>query len=539
MLIPKWTHEITQLANYGDDYELKIPFKKTALKIMMTKFKDNYNSMVEAAEAKSNDKVEQYLELLKKVTNFATSQRLEENHSKSKCEPMDIGYCAEWPPYQQGYDPSWDNYFNEEINYNQNTWDWPQINTPDYPAQASAGDYTAADINAENMINAVGKGKSWGKGWFKGKKGQFKGKGKGKYGGKFGAKSNGKGVQCYRCGRFGHTQHQCYKGKGKGINAVEPNSDSSQEPSYDQYKGKGKGKFNGNCYHCGEWGHSQTYCPHAQNGYLQQMQCPHSNPGVSMGGGINAMRMDQVDSMDVQNDIFKTKQNMINSVNDDDQVENELPWQVKVSRSRTRSDMRAMRRINAISMMKGKMSGAVNSVKPQEYVGDFERVKVTMDSGAIHSVSPPEVGQAFKLTETTASKNNIDYRGPNDSPIKNHGQRIFEGWNDNWIQTDGAFQVADVNRVLGSVDMAVDAFNTVVFDSEGSFVYHKPTHQLTHMYREEGEFKYDLWIPKPKAVGSVSTPIEVSKGAFGPLASTESTPAQATENSSFQWQDPS
>ena len=191
-------------------------------------------------------------------------------------------------------------------------------------------------------------------------------------------------------------------------------------------------------------------------------------------------------------------------------------------------------RINSLTKTPAANSGSVCSVKHQEYIGNFERVKVTMDSGAIDPVIPTNVGLAFKLEETYASKNGIDYKGPNDSPIKNHGQRKYQGFSEDWTPVSGAWQVADVNKVLGSVDKAVDSGNTVVFDAQQSFVYHKPTQKVINMYREGGEFKYDMWIPRPKVIAPVSSPVEVSAGQFGPLNSQN----ESRSEEGFQRQDP-
>ena len=81
----------------------------------------------------------------------------------------------------------------------------------------------------------------------------------------------------------------------------------------------------------------------------------------------------------------------------------------------------------------------------------------------------------------------------------------------------GAWQVAQVSKVLGSVDRAVDAGNKVVFDSTGSYIYHKPTGQTTQMYRENGEFKYDLWIPRPRSVPEPANEIKITKGQYAVL----------------------
>ena len=545
MLIPKWTHEITQLANYGEDYDLRIPYKITALKLMMTKFKDHFVNMQEASEAKSTVKQEQYEELLKRVTNFATNQRLEENFQKSKSDPMDINYFGT----DQWVDPSWDNYyFAQEGNYqDQNAWEWSQPNTeaqPQYGGSADQIPVPTGDSSEEAYLNAVGKGKAYGKGWIKGKgKGYFKGKGKGKFGGN-------PNIQCYNCGKYGHTKWQCRsKGKGKGyvkgLHAVSPDAAQDQGSYEDPHKGKGKGQFNGHCYACGQYGHSQNYCPQYQGVNQVQYAQYHGQggapPGISMGGHLGSVSTSQVNCEDsninqikdmnnATSDIIKTS---VNNFQNDINGDNDNPWQVRISKARSRWDMRPST-INSIAKVVQPNSNSVCSVKHQEYVGDFERVKVTMDSGAIDSVSPPDVGRAFPIVETFASKNNIDYKGPNDSPIKNYGQRCFQGLNDSYGQMSGAWQVADVNKVLGSVDKAVDALNTVVFDSEGSYIYNKPTKQTTAMYREGGEFKYDLWIPRPRVLVPVTPAVEVSKGAFGTLAKPEEKPQEA----GFQWQDP-
>jgi len=391
--------------------------------------------------------------------------------------------------------------------------------------------------------------------------------GKGWYG-----KGKGSHTQCFNCGKFGHIASQCrskgkgkgkgkfgrgfkgYKGKGKGVYAVmwnqDPNYGQENYNWYDPYAntvnaispngkgwsqtppGLGKGGFNGVCYNCGEYGHSQNYCPHqtdqTQTANVQQVQ--GQQPGVlSMGGYLQSVNAMPKKIVTINEDAEKT------SFNDDPEQIYTEDWQVKVAKSRSPRDLRPIQRVKKIQHLSraNPKPVSINSVEPSTYQGNFERVQVTVDSGAIDSVIPKAVAQAFKLEQTYASRNGIDYKGANDSPIKNYGQRNVQGLTGEWAPIQQAFQVAGVTKALGSVDKAVDASNTVVFDSEGSFVYHKPTGQYTGMYRENGEFKYDLWLPRPRSIAQVNSPVEITKGAFGVLAA-----ESPSEDSSFQRQDP-
>ena len=113
---------------------------------------------------------------------------------------------------------------------------------------------------SEGGVNSVGKGpqgKSSGKGWYKGKgfgKGfgkSAKGKGKGK--------SKGFQGRCYQCGAFGHSQSNCPMTQGKG--------------------GK-SGGFQGSYHTCGAWGHTSR-------------ECGLKGKGRSKGKGVNAVESDE------------------------------------------------------------------------------------------------------------------------------------------------------------------------------------------------------------------------------------------------------
>ena len=62
---------------------------------------------------------------------------------------------------------------------------------------------------------------------------------------------------------------------------------------------------------------------------------------------------------------------------------------------------------------------------------DVEVITVTVDAGAYNTVGPPKTGTHFPHEQTSASSAGTHYRAANGTVIRNYGQRIVTGINDN------------------------------------------------------------------------------------------------------------
>ena len=74
----------------------------------------------------------------------------------------------------------------------------------------------------------------------------------------------------------------------------------------------------------------------------------------------------------------------------------------------------------------------------------FEHIRVQIDSGAVDTVGPKEVGRAFKIRETRASKEGRNYVAANGSNIKTYGERLIKGTTAEGIKVTMPIQIADV-----------------------------------------------------------------------------------------------
>ena len=83
----------------------------------------------------------------------------------------------------------------------------------------------------------------------------------------------------------------------------------------------------------------------------------------------------------------------------------------------------------------------------------------------------------------------------------NHGQRVITGVNGEGAKIGLPIQVADVNKVLGSVREMVESGNRVTFDRDSNGkpcrnVEHKATGKRTAIHERNGTFQFDIKVPK-------------------------------------------
>ena len=135
----------------------------------------------------------------------------------------------------------------------------------------------------------------------------------------------------------------------------------------------------------------------------------------------------------------------------------------------------------------------------------WEKIKVSVDSAAVDTVAPPQVGRSIPLRENEISKKGIKFRAANGTPIAVHGEKDLNGVNGAWDPIGMKAQIADVNKVLGSVYQMCKANNKVVFDinpntpQQGGYIENKKNGLKTYMNVNQvtGEFQFDLWVKTP------------------------------------------
>ena len=177
-------------------------------------------------------------------------------------------------------------------------------------------------------------------------------------------------------------------------------------------------------------------------------------------------------------------------------------WNTRINRSleQERSVFQRYADVNLVE--RDNMDKEVNAVPTGPTRNDdYEIINVTVDSGAYNTVGPPHVGTYFKIGNTEASQSGQHYRAANGTVIKNYGQRIIRGTNEVGAPVNMPIQVADVNKVLGSVREMVKAGNKVVFDEDVngkscSYVEHKKTGRMTIIHDNGGNFQFTIKVPK-------------------------------------------
>ena len=119
-----------------------------------------------------------------------------------------------------------------------------------------------------------------------------------------------------------------------------------------------------------------------------------------------------------------------------------------------------------------------------------------MDFGAGETVGPKSIASHIPIVPSPSSTAGISYVAANGTKIANYGEKKLRGLSSNGVPKEMKMQVADVKKLLTAVSAICDSGNKVVFDNEGSYIESKATGQRTQLRRENGVYRFDMWVKK-------------------------------------------
>ena len=151
----------------------------------------------------------------------------------------------------------------------------------------------------------------------------------------------------------------------------------------------------------------------------------------------------------------------------------------------------------------------------------WEKLVLKIDSGAVDTVIPKSICKAFPVRPTEMSRAGEGYRAANGSPIPAYGEKQLSGVTDEWLPFNIKAQVAGVKSPLGSVMHMIKSGNTLVFDSQGSYMRNKASGRVMPIHEREGSFEMDLWVKGSPATINESSreeSVKKSKQRYSELA---------------------
>ena len=346
----------------------------------------------------------------------------------------------------------------------------------------------------------------------------------------------GKGKGCWTCGGNDHIARLCPKGKGKGG------------------KAGAKGGQTGACNRCGEFGHWARECPYGKGVSVKgtygrnEQECSENGKGYSDQSGYNKNdynkgnhgrnafnrgyskggwkgRGKQVNELDDQSYDDQEDANMgegeVNEADDDT-----YEWVQVVKRGKRPKE----RSFNCVEKKadEKKADKEINEVSKD---GQWEKIRVQVDSGAFDWVTPRSTASGIPIKPTEASRKGECFSAANDTDIKTYGEKRIQGFSDEGLGISAKMQVADVKRTLGSVMSMNRTGNKVVLDGANSYIYNRKTGRKIKIYLEGNKFILYMWVKaghKPKTDTQIGM---VHKNRYEVLAT------NGDEEEDFSWQD--
>ena len=130
---------------------------------------------------------------------------------------------------------------------------------------------------------------------------------------------------------------------------------------------------------------------------------------------------------------------------------------------------------------------------------------ITMDSGAAHNVMPRKmVRDKSQIRPSEGSKRGAHYVAANNGRIPNEGEYDFAFFTSEGVPETMTFQIAEVNKALGSISYLVDHGYRVVFDRnpvsgrDMSCMTHKESNKVSRFRRDRNVWVLDAAVGRDK-----------------------------------------
>ena len=108
------------------------------------------------------------------------------------------------------------------------------------------------------------------------------------------------------------------------------------------------------------------------------------------------------------------------------------------------------------------------------------------------SVGPKGAASMFPINPTEASKAGRGFTAANGTAIKNYGERVIRGVEEGGINVKLPIQVADVQKILVSVDQMNEMGNQVVLNGTNSYIENTKTKQRTRVKKVGRNFVFSI-----------------------------------------------
>ena len=133
----------------------------------------------------------------------------------------------------------------------------------------------------------------------------------------------------------------------------------------------------------------------------------------------------------------------------------------------------------------------VNSVTTKN---KWEVIDIALDSGASETVISEDMLPNIPIKQGDASRRGVQYEVANGVRIPNLCEKKLQVYSEEGTVRSITTQVCEVNKGLLSVRKVVVAGNCVVFDSTGSYIEDKKTHERMYMRDEAGMSMLRMYV---------------------------------------------